>query len=160
MKTPVRVVDIYVEELDLAALGFDRVRPKATGRPAYHPSTLLKIYLYGYLNRIQSSRRLEREARRNLELMWLTGLLAPDFKTIADFRKDNGPAIRAACARFIGLCRDLGLFAGAVAAIDGAKFKAVNARDRNFTKGKLKRRVGQVEQSIERYLQLQDAADV
>jgi transposase len=146
--------------LDLAALGFAGVRPKATGRPAYHPATLLKIYLYGYLNRIQSSRRLEREARRNLELMWLTGRLAPDFKTIADFRKDNGPAIRAACARFIDLCRDLGLFAGAVAAIDGAKFKAVNARDRNFTKGKLKRRIEQVEQSIERYLQSLDAADL
>jgi transposase len=157
---PVRVVDIYVEELDLAALDFDGVRPKATGRPAYHPSTLLKIYLYGYLNRIQSSRRLEREARRNLELMWLTGRLAPDFKTIADFRKDNGLAIRAVCARFIGLCRDLGLFARAVAAIDGAKFKAVNARDRNFTKGKLKRRISQVELSIERYLQSLDAADL
>ncbi|QNT71323.1 transposase [Defluviicoccus vanus] len=156
----VRVVDVYVEELDLAALGFHRVRPKATGRPAYHPSTPLKIYLYGYLNRIQSSRRLEREARRNLELMWLTGPLAPDFKTIADFRKDNGPAIQAVCARFIGLCRDLGLFARAVAAIDGAKFKAVNARDRNFTKGKLMRRIGQVEQSIERYLQSLDAADL
>jgi transposase len=157
---PVRVVEAYVDELDLAALGFDRASPAATGRPAYHPATLLKIYLYGYLNRIQSSRRLEREARRNLELMWLTGRLAPDFKTIADFRKDNGPAIRAVCARFIGLCRDLGLFARAVAAIDGAKFKAVNARDRNFTKGKLKRRIEQVEQSIERYLQSLDAADL
>jgi transposase len=159
-ENPVRVIEAYVDELDLAALGFHRASPAATGRPAYHPSTLLKIYLYGYLNRIQSSRRLEREARRNLELMWLTGRLAPDFKTIADFRKDNGPAIRAACARFIGLCRDLGLFARAVAAIDGAKFKAVNARDRNFTKGKLKRRIGQVEQSIERYLQSLDAADL
>lgn len=159
-ENPVRVIEAYVDELDLAALGFHRARPAATGRPAYHPATLLKIYLYGYLNRIQSSRRLEREARRNLELMWLTGRLAPDFKTIADFRKDNGPAIRAACARFIGLCRDLGLFARAVAAIDGAKFKAVNARDRNFTKGKLKRRIGQVEQSIERYLQSLDAADL
>jgi transposase len=154
------VIEAYVDELDLAALGFHRASPAATGRPAYHPATLLKIYLYGYLNRIQSSRRLEREARRNLELMWLTGRLAPDFKTIADFRKDNGPAIRTACARFIGLCRDLGLFARAVAAIDGAKFKAVNARDRNFTKGKLKRRIGQVEQSIERYLQSLDAADL
>ena len=159
-ENPVRVIEAYVDELDLAALGFHRASPAATGRPAYHPSTLLKIYLYGYLNRIQSSRRLEREARRNLELMWLTGRQAPDFKTIADFRKDNGPAIRAACARFIGLCRDLGLFARAVAAIDGAKFKAVNARDRNFTKGKLKRRIGQVEQSIERYLQSLDAADL
>jgi transposase len=144
---PVRVVDAYIDELDLAALGFARVMPKATGRPAYHPSTLLKIYLYGYLNRIQSSRRLEREAGRNIELMWLTGRLAPDFKTIADFRKDNGPAIQAVCAQFIALCREIGLFAKAVAAIDGAKFKAVNARDRNFTRGKLKRQIEQVETS-------------
>jgi len=156
---PVRVVDVYVNELDLGALGFERVRPKATGRPAYHPATLLKIYLYGYLNKVQSSRRLEREANRNVELMWLTGRLAPDFKTIADFRKDNGSAIQAACAQFIILCRDLGLFAHAVAAIDGAKFKGVNARDKNFTKGKLKRRIGQVEKSIGRYLQSLDAAD-
>ena len=156
---PVRVVDVYVDELDLAELGFARVMPKATGRPAYHPSTLLKIYLYGYLNRIQSSRRLEREAGRNIELMWLTGRLAPDFKTIADFRKDNGPAIQAVCAQFIALCREIGLFAKAVAAIDGAKFKAVNARDRNFTRGKLKRRIEQVETSIGRYLQSLDAAD-
>ncbi|MED5550153.1 MAG: IS1182 family transposase [Pseudomonadota bacterium] len=156
---PVQVIDAYVAELDLGALGFDRMRPKATGRPAYHPSTLLKIYLYGYLNRIQSSRRLEREAGRNIELMWLTGRLAPDFKTIADFRKNNGPAIQAVCAQFIVLCRELGLFAKAVAAIDGAKFKAVNARDKNFTRGKLKRRIGQVEKSIARYLQSLDAAD-
>ena len=157
---PVRVVDVYVDELDLAGLGFERVQPAATGRPGYHPETLLKIYLYGYLNRIQSSRRLEREANRNIELMWLTGQLAPDFKTIADFRKDNGPAIRAACAQLIGLCRELSLFTRAVAAIDGAKFKAVNARERNFTRGKLKRRIGQVEASIERYLQSLDVADL
>lgn len=157
---PVRVIDVYVDELDLVVLGFERVRPKATGRPAYHPSTMLKIYLYGYLNRIQSSRRLEREANRNIELMWLTGRLAPDFKTIADFRKDNGPAIQAACAQFIVLCRELDLFTRAVAAIDGAKFKAVNARERNFTKGKLKRRIGQVEKSIERYLQSLNATDL
>jgi transposase len=157
---PVRVVDVYVEDLDLAALGFERIRPKATGRPGYHPSTLLKIYLYGYLNRVQSSRRLEREANRNIELMWLTGRLAPDFKTIADFRKDNGPAIQAVCTQFIILCRELGLFMKAVVAIDGAKFKAVNAREKNFTKGKLKRRIGQVEASIERYLQSLDVADL
>lgn len=156
---PVRIVDAYIDELDLAALGFERVRPKATGRPAYHPATLLKIYLYGYLNSIQSSRRLEREANRNIELMWLTGKLAPDFKTIADFRKDNGPSIQKACAQFIILCRSLGLFVHAAAAIDGAKFKAVNARDRNFTKGKLKRRISQVEKSMGRYLQSLDAAD-
>ena len=156
----VRVVDVYVDELDLAALGFERLRPAATGRPAYHPATLLKIYLYGYLNRVQSSRRLEREANRNIELMWLTGRLAPDFKTIADFRRDNGRAIQGACAQFIVLCRELGLFSRAVAAIDGAKFKAVNARERNFTRGKLKRRIGQVEASIGRYLASLDAADL
>ena len=115
------------------ALGFAGVVPEATGRPAYHPATLLKIYIYGYLNRIPSSRRLERETQRNLELMWLTGRLMPDFKTIADFRRDNGPAIRAACAQFVGLCRKLNLFSRAVVAIDGSKFKAVNNRDKNFT---------------------------
>src|ERR687898_3557947 len=130
---PVRVIDVFVDELDLRALGFERVIPQATGRPAYHPAALLKIYIYGYLNRIPSSRRLEREAQRNVELMWLTGRLAPDFKTIADFRKDNGPAIRATCRKFIDLCRRLDLFSHAVAAIDGSKFKAVNARDKNFT---------------------------
>ena len=141
---PVRVVDVYIDEQDLAALGFARVMPKVTSRPAYHPSTLLKIYLYGYLNRIQSSRRLVREAGCNIKLMWLTGRLAPDFKTITDFRKDNGPAIQAVCAQFIAMCREIGLFAKAVAAIDEANFKAVNARDRNFTRGKLKRRIEQV----------------
>ncbi len=156
---PVRVIDVYIDQLDLMALGFARAQPKATGRPAYHPATLLKLYVYGYLNRIQSSRGPEREANRNIELMWLTGRLAPDFKTIADFRKDNGPAIQAVCAQFIVLCREIGLFAKAVAAIDGAKFKAVNAREKNYTCGKLKRRIGQVEQSIERYLQSLDIAD-
>src|SRR5205809_6917517 len=133
--------------------------PAATGRPAYHPATLLKIYLYGYLNRLQSSRRLERETRRNIELMWLTGRLSPDFKTIADFRKDNGEAIRAVCRQFIVLCRRLALFGQAVAAIDGSKFKAVNNRDKNFTKAKLKKRMEQVEASIVRYLQALDTAD-
>lgn len=156
---PVRVIDVYVDELDLLALGFERVRPKATGRPGYHPATLLKLYVYGYLNRIQSSRRLEREANRNVELMWLTGRLAPDFKTIADFRKDNGAGLQAVCAQFVVLCREIGFFAKAVAAIDGAKFKGVNAREKNYTRGKLKRRIGQVEMSIERYLQSLDAAD-
>ena len=156
----VRVVDAYVDELDLFGMGFERVNPKATGRPGYHPSILLKLYIYGYLNRIQSSRRLEREAGRNVELMWLTGKLAPDFKTIADFRKDNGPAIQTACSQFVILCRELGLFARTMVAIDGAKFKAVNAREKNFTKGKLTRRIGQVAQSIERYLQSLDATDL
>ena len=120
---PVRVVEAFIDELELGALGFEGVQPASTGRPAYHPSTLLKIYLYGYLNRVQSSRRLEREAQRNVELMWLTGRLAPDFKTIANFRRDNGAAIRAACAQFIVLCRQLGLFTRSVVAIDAASSK-------------------------------------
>src|SRR3954453_18687482 len=144
-ENPVREIEVFIDELDLASLGFSGMTPAVTGRPAYHPATLLKIYLYGYLNRIQSSRRLEREAQRNVEMMWLTQRLAPDFKTIADFRKDNGPAIRASCRQFIALCRRLDLFGHAVAAIDGSKFKAVNTRDRNFTKAKLKKRMEQVE---------------
>src|SRR5216110_3633712 len=124
-ENPVRVIEVFIDELDLEALGFSGMTPAATGRPAYHPATLLKIYVYGYLNRVQSSQRLERETQRNIELMWLTGRLMPDFKTIADFRKDNGPAIRATCRRFIDLCRRLDLFSHAVAAIDGSKFKAV-----------------------------------
>ena len=155
----VRVIDVFVEELDLAALGFDGVVPESTGRPAYHPSLLLRIYIYGYINQVASSRRLEREAGRNVELMWLTGRLAPDFKTIADFRKDNGPAIRATCRRFVELCRRLELFTHAVAAIDGSKFKAMNARDKNFTKAKLKKRMDQVEASIERYMAALETAD-
>jgi len=155
----VRVIEAFVDELDLAALGFDGTTPAATGRPSYHPSVLLKIYVYGYINQIASSRRLEREARRNVELMWLTGRLAPDFKTIADFRKDNGPAIRATRRRFVAMCRRLNLFAHAVAAIDGSKFKAVNARDKNFTRAKLKKRMEQVEASIERYLSALETAD-
>ncbi len=156
---PVRAIDVFVDELDLAALGFGRVDPKATGRPSYHPSVLLKLYIYGYLNRVQSSRRLEREAGRNVEAMWLTGRLAPDHKTIADFRKDNGRAIRKVCARFVGLCRALGLLAEASVAIDGSKFKAVNNRDRNFTRAKMARRMAQIEESVARYLHELDSAD-
>ena len=156
---PVRVIEAFIDELDLATLGFDGVVPEATGRPAYHPATLLKIYLYGYLNRVQSSRRLEREAQRNIELIWLTGRLAPDFKTIADFRKDNGAAIRAVCARFVVLCRELGLFTRAVVAIDGSKFKAVNNRDKNYTVAKVIGRMEQVDASIARYLRALDQAD-
>ena len=155
----VRVIDVFVDELDLPALGFEGVVPEATGRPAYHPATLLKIYLYGYLNRIQSSRRLERESQRNLELMWLTGRLMPDFKTIADFRRDSGPAIRAACAQFVVLCRQFNLFTRTVIAIDGSKFKAVNNRDKNFTVAKVAKRIEQVEASIARYLAALDRAD-
>jgi transposase len=156
---PIRLVDVFVDGLQLHQLGFEGAEPAATGRPSYHPAVLLKIYIYGYLDRVQSSRRLEREAQRNVELMWLTGRLAPDFKTIADFRKDNGPAIRATCRRFIDLCRRLDLFSHAVAAIDGSKFKAVNTRDKNFTKGKLKRRMDQVEAGIEHYMAALETAD-
>src|SRR5467141_2610941 len=158
-ENPVRVIEVFIDELDLAALGFAGMTPAATGRPAYHPSTLLKIYLYGYLNRLQSSRRLEREAQRNIELMWLVGRLAPDFKTIADFRKDNGAAIRAVCAQFVELCRRLKLFTRAVVAIDGSKFKAVNNRDKNYTVAKVGKRMEQVDASIVRYLAALDRAD-
>ena len=156
---PVRVVDVFVDELDLGKLGFQGVEPLATGRPSYHPAVLLKIYIYGYLNRIQSSRRLETEAQRNVELMWLTGRLMPDFKTIASFRKDNGKAIRGVCRQFVVLCRQLGLLSEALVAIDGAKFKAVNNRDRNFTSAKLQRRMQEIEASINRYLAALDTAD-
>lgn len=156
---PVRVVDVFVDELDLGRLGFEGVVPAETGRPAYHPAVLLKIYIYGYLNRIQSSRRLERETQRNVELMWLTGRLMPDFKTIANFRKDNGKAIRGVCRQFVVLCQRLGLFAEALVAIDGSKFKAVNNRDRNFTSAKLQRRMEEIESSISRYLTALDTAD-
>jgi transposase len=158
-ENPVRVIEVFIDELNLAGLGFSGMTPAATGRPAYHPSTLLKIYLYGYLNRVQSSRRLEREAQRNIELMWLTGRLAPDFKTIADFRKDNGAAIRAVCTRFVEICRRLRLFTGAVVAIDGSKFKAVNNRDKNYTVAKVIGRMEQVDASIARYLRALDRAD-
>jgi transposase len=156
---PVQVIDVFVDELDLAELGFDGVAPEVTGRPSYHPSVLLKLYIYGYLNRVQSSRRLEREAGRNVEVMWLVGRLAPDHKTIADFRKDNGRAIRQVCARFVALCRMMGLLTTASVAIDGSKFKAVNNRDRNFTRAKMERRMAQIEESVARYLQQLDTAD-
>ncbi len=156
---PVRAVDVFVDALELRELGFEGVTPAATGRPGYHPSPMLKLYIYGYLNRVQSSRRLEREAGRNLEVMWLTGRLVPDHKTIADFRKDNGPAIKKVCAQFVALCRKMGLLAKASVAIDGSKFKAVNSRDNNFTKGKMERRLAQIEESVARYLSQLDTAD-
>jgi len=156
---PVRAVDAFVEELELKMLGFEGAEPALTGRPSYHPAVLLKIYIYGYLNRIPSSRRLERETQRNVELMWLTGRLTPDFKTIADFRRDNGEAIREVCREFVELSRQLGLFGDAVVAIDGSKFKAVNNRDKNFTPHKLKARMQQLEESIGRYLNDLDRAD-
>lgn len=155
----VRVIDVFVDELDLRKLGFERADPAATGRPGYSPATLLKIYVYGYLNRVQSSRRLETEAQRNLELIWLTGRLAPDFKTIADFRRDNGEAIRKVCKEFVLLCRRLKLFTDGIVAIDGSKFKAVNSRDKNFTDRKLQARIEQLEDSIKRYLVELDRAD-
>src|SRR6187431_1913661 len=158
-ENPVRVIDVFVDELDLAELGFSGVDPEATGRPSYHPSLLLKLYIYGYLNRVQSSRRLEREAGRNVEMMWLTGRLVPDHKTIADFRRDNGTAIREVCARFIALCRTMGLLTEACVAIDGSKFKAVNNRDKNFTRVKMDRRMAQIKESVARYLQQLDTAD-
>jgi transposase len=157
---PVRVIDVFVDGLDLAELRFGGVEPEVTGRPSYHPSMLLKLYIYGYLNRLQSSRRLEREAGRNVEVMWLTGRLVPDHKTIADFRKDNGPAIRKVCVQFIALCREIGLLTTASVAIDGSKFKAVNNRDKNFTRAKMERRLAQIEESVARYLSQLDTADL
>jgi transposase len=156
---PVRVIDFFVDQLDLAELGFGGVSPKETGRPGYHAAVMLKVYIYGYVNRVQSSRRLERECQRNVEVMWLTGCLAPDFKTIADFRKDNGPAIRKVCREFIVVCGRAGLLAATTVAIDGSKFKAVNSRDRNFTKAKVAKRLEQIEASIERYLSELETAD-
>ena len=156
---PVRAVDVFVNALDLRDLGFGGIDPAATGRPAYHPATLLKLYIYGYLHRVQSSRRLEREAGRNLEVIWLLGKLAPDHKTIADFRKDNGLAIKKVCAQFVELCRQMGLLPKASVAIDGSKFKAVNSRDNNFTHGKLERRLKQIEESVARYLGQLETAD-
>jgi transposase len=155
----IRVIDVFVDELDLRKLGFDRAEPAATGRPAYSPATLLKIYVYGHLNRVQSSRRLETEAQRNLELIWLTGRLAPDFKRIADFRRDNGEAMRKVCKEFVLLCRRLKLFTDGIVAIDGSEFKAVNNRDKNFTDRKLQARIEQLEDSIKRYLVEPDRAD-
>ena len=156
---PVRVIDFFIDRLDLGKLGFGGVKPKGTGRPAYHPAVMLKIYVYGYLNRVQSSRRLERECQRNIEVMWLTGRLAPNFKTIADFRKDNGPAIRKVCREFVVVCGRVGLLTATTVAIDGSKFKAVNSRDRNFTQTKVAKRLEQLEASIERYMSGLDTAD-
>ena len=156
----VRVIEAFVDDLKLLELGFTKVQPKLTGRPAYHPSTLLKIYIYGYLNRVQSSRRLERETQRNVELMWLTGRLSPDFKTIADFRKDNGVAIKAVCRQFVMICRNINLFSESMIAIDGSKFKAVNNRDRNYTRAKIKRRIAAIDKSLNRYFAQLESFDL
>jgi len=158
-ENPVRVIDVFVDELDLIELGFNGVVPKDTGRPNYHPAMLLKLYLYGYLNRIQSSRRLEREANRNIELMWLTERLAPDFKTIADIRKNNGEGIKQSCRTFIGLCRQLNMFSDAVVAIDGSKFKASNNKAKNYTPRKLETEMARVEKHINQYLTQLDMCD-
>ncbi len=156
---PVRVVDMFVDQLDLGALGFERQAAARTGRPGYHPAVLLKLFIYGYLNRIPSSRRLECEAGRNVEVMWLTGRLVPDHKTIADFRRQNGPAIRKTCAKFVELCRRIGVLKGEVVAVDGSKFKAVNNRDRNFTKGKIASRLAHLEAEVGRYIEEADRID-
>ena len=155
----IRFIDSFVNRLPLAELGFQRAEPAATGRPGYHPGVLLKLYVYGYMNRIQSSRRLERESHRNVELMWLTERLMPDFKTIADFRRDNKAAIGRVCVEFVGFCRELKLFSDALVAIDGSKFKAVNSRDKNFTRHSVKRRMQRLQAHINRYLSKLDAAD-
>ncbi|QBY00214.1 IS1182 family transposase [Rhodophyticola sp. CCM32] len=156
--SPVRSIDVFVEMLDLAELGF-QTTPASTGRPGYHPGLMLQIYLYGYLNQIQSSRWLERECGRNMELIWLTGRLRPDFKTIADFRKDNGPAIRKVCQQFVALCRNINLLDGNLVAIDGSRFKAVNSKAKNYTRGKLRQKLGEIDKAIERYLGELDRAD-
>ena len=142
---PVRFIDAFVDQRDLHALGFTRAIAAPTGRPAYHPGDLLKLYIYGYLNRIRSSRLLERERQRNVEVMWLLKKLTPDFKTIADFRKDNLVALRGVCREFTLLCKDVELFGWALVAIDGSKFTAVNNRTRNFTPKKLARALAEID---------------
>lgn len=158
-ENPVRFLDVFVENLDLAGLGFAHATPAETGRPPYDPGDLLRLYLYGYLNRIRSSRRLETEAGRNLELMWLLRKLRPDFKTIADFRKVNRAAIKEVCREFTVLCKRLDLFGGELVAIDGSKFRAVNGKARNFSGAKLKRLLKEIEGKIETYLKQLDQAD-
>ena len=144
--------------LDLGALSFD-VEPEATGRPGYDPGTMLKLYIYGYLNQVPSSRKLERECGRNLELIWLMGRLKPNSKTIAAFRRDNGHAIRKVCRQFIALCRDIDLLDASLVAIDGSKFKAVNAKAKSYTREKLKRRLGEIDAAIDRYMAELDRTD-
>ena len=155
----IRIVDAFVDKLDLEELGFEGAEPSATGRPGYQPAVMLKMYIYGYLNRIHSSRRLERESHRNVELIWLTGRLMPCFKSIAAFRKDNRQAIRRVCLEFVGVCRELQLFSATLVAIDGSKFKAVNSRDKNFTRKSVKLRIKKTQANIDRYLAKLDAVD-
>ena len=158
-ENPVRFVDAYVDSLDFVQLGFAHAVTEDTGRPPYHPADLAKLYLYGYLNQVRSSRRLERESQRNVELMWLLRRLTPDFKTIADFRKDNLKSIRQLCREFTLFCRDLELFGGELVAIDGSKFKAVNSKGRNFTEKKLQVRLEKIDKKIDTYLQDLDESD-
>lgn len=156
---PVRVIDAFVDQLDLKDLGFERAEPNEMGRPAYDPEVMLKIYVYGYMNRLKSTRVLEQETHRNVDLLWLTGWLKPDHKTIGEFRRKNRKAIRRVCVEFVGLCRELKLFSGVIVAIDGSKFKAVNSRDKNFTRKSIKRRLKNLQGHIDRYLAVLDAAD-
>jgi len=156
---PVRFIDAFVSSLDLAELGFQRAQPAETGRPAYDPADLLRLYLYGYLNRVRSSRMLEREAKVNLEVMWLLGKLRPDFKTIADFRRDNLAAIKGVCREFTLLCKKLKLFGGELVAIDGSKFKAVNNRRRNFNEARLTKAIKALDEKIDGYLSSLDQQD-
>ena len=156
---PIRVIDMFVDQLDLLSLGFESVNAKLTGRPGYHPATMLKLYIYGDLNRIQSSRRLEKESHRNVELMWLLERLKPDFKTIANFRKDNGKGIKNVCREFVDLCRQLNMFNDPVFAIDGSKFKAVNNKSKNYTPSKVQFHIDRVEKSIQKYLGQMDTRD-
>ena len=158
-ENPVRFIDAFVEGLDLAAAGFERSVPASTGRPGYAPGDLLKLYIYGYLNRVRSSRKLERECGRNVEVMWLLRKLRPDYKTIADFRKDNRQAFKAVFKAFNLLCREMGLFGGELIAVDGSKFKGVNNPQRNFTERGVKKELQRMEERLERYLQSLDEAD-
>jgi len=156
---PVRVIDAFVDGLDLKQLGFDRAEPSATGRPCYEPAVMLKIYVYGYLNRLTTTRVLEQETHRNVDLIWLTGRLMPNYKTIGEFRRNNRKAVRRVCAEFVGICRELKLFEQVIVAIDGSKFKAVNSRDKNFTRKSIKRRMKRLQEHIDRYLTILDEAD-
>jgi len=157
---PVRFIDAFVDELDLAAAGFRRVEPKATGRPGYAPGDLLKLYIYGYLNRVRSSRRLEMECQRNIEVIWLLRTLKPDFKTIADFRRDNRVAFRAVFRQFVLLCRRLDLFGREFLAVDGTRIKAVNNKDRNFTRNSLEKFIRAADERLDEYLRRLDEGDV
>lgn len=149
---PVQFIDAFVDSLDLQQLGFKYSPPEATGRPPYNPADMLKLYIYGYLNRVRSSRSLEKETHRNIELMWLLKKLSPDFKTIADFRKDNKKAIKQACREFTLLCKRLDLFGGELVAIDGSKLRAVNSKKRNFNEAKLKKAIREIDEKVEEYL--------